>query len=232
MSRTQQAVITKEVFQFLEDLTNNNSREWFAEHKIVFKKQEAVAKEFFALLKNRLEQHDDIEKLKMFRIYRDVRFSKDKTPYKTHFAASYSRAGLHLRGGYYVQLAPGNSFLAVGFWNPNKEDLLRIRKEFEQDSSEIRAIINQPTLKEVWGPLQGEALKTAPMGFDREHENIDLIKRKQFIFLRKIEDKEVFSDNFMNLIDDSFQKIRPFFNYMSEVLTTNLNGESLIDQNH
>ncbi|MDX1328833.1 MAG: DUF2461 family protein, partial [Arenibacter sp.] len=94
MSRTQQSVITKEVFQFLEDLKNNNSREWFAEHKIAFKKQEAVVKEFFALLKNKLEQHDDIEKLKMFRIYRDVRFSKDKTPYKTHLAASYSRAGL------------------------------------------------------------------------------------------------------------------------------------------
>ncbi|MCM4166259.1 hypothetical protein KCTC52924_03184 [Arenibacter antarcticus] len=229
MSRTQQEVITKEVLQILDKLENNNTREWFTEHKAAFKEQEATVKNFFKHLMNKLKLHDDIEKLKLFRIYRDVRFSKDKTPYKSHFAASFSRAGVRLRGGYYVQLKPGKSFLAAGFWEPNKEDLLRIRKEFELDSSEIRAIINDKGLKDVWGEMKGDELKLAPMGFDKEHENIDLIKRKQFIFVKNFTDEEVLSDKFMDDINSAFQKIRPYFDYMSEVLTTDLNGESVYD---
>ncbi|GGW25616.1 DUF2461 domain-containing protein [Arenibacter certesii] len=226
MSRTQQELITKEVFQFLNSLKDNNTREWFSDHKLAFKTQETTVKNFFTQLKNKLKLHDDIERLKMFRIYRDVRFSKDKTPYKVHFAASFSRAGVHLRGGYYVQLKPGESFIAGGFWEPNKEDLLRIRKEFEMDASEIRSIINNKEFKEVWGEMQGDELKIAPMGFDKDHENIDLIKRKQFIFIRKMTDEEVLSHGFIDNINNSFQKIRPYFDYMSEVLSTNLNGES------
>ncbi|MDX1363022.1 MAG: DUF2461 domain-containing protein [Arenibacter latericius] len=229
MSRTQQEVITKEVLKFLNSLKNNNTREWFAEHKITFKTQETTVKNFFTLLKGKLNLHDDIEKLKVFRIYRDVRFSKDKTPYKGHFAAYFSRAGVRLRGGYYVHIKPGDSFIAAGFWKPNKEDLLRIRKEFELDSSEIRNILSNEKFKDVWGEMQGDELKTAPMGFDKDHENIDLIKKKQFIFIKNITDEEVLADDFMDSINNSFQKIRPYFDYMSEVLTTNLNGESLYD---
>lgn len=229
MGYIQQEVITKEVFKFLNTLEKNNTREWFSDHKKEFKIQENTVKAFHSQLLNKLKLHDDIEKLKLFRIYRDVRFSKDKTPYKTHFAASFLRAGTRLRGGYYVQLKPGKSFIAVGFWEPNKEDLLRIRKEFEQDSSEIRAILNDREFKNVWGIMQGDALKIAPTGFDRDHQNIDLIKRKQFIFIKKFSDEEVLSEGFIDSIDYAFQKIRPYFDYMSEVLTTNLNGESLID---
>ena len=229
MSRIQQQLITKDVFQFLENLKKNNSREWFAEHKTEFKELETEVKGFYSALMNKLKAHDDIEKLKMFRIYRDVRFSKDKTPYKTHFAGSFSRAGQRLRGGYYLRLKPKETFIAAGFWEPNKEDLFRIRKEFETDASEIRAVMDKKSFKEVWGDMQGDELKTAPSGFDKDHPNIDLIKRKQFIFIKNFSDKEVMSPNFLTNVDLAFQEIRPYFNLMSDILTTNLNGESLLD---
>ncbi|MDL5511862.1 DUF2461 domain-containing protein [Arenibacter sp. M-2] len=229
MSRIQQQLITKDVFQFLENLKKNNSREWFTEHKTEFKALETEVKGFYTALMDKLKAHDDIEKLKMFRIYRDVRFSKDKTPYKTHFAGSYSRAGQRLRGGYYLRLKPNETFIAVGFWGPNKEDLLRIRKEFETDATEIRTIMNQKSFKEVWGGMQGDELKTAPSGFHKDHPNIDLIKRKQFIFVKNFSDKEVMSPDFMANVDSAYQEIRPYFNLMSDILTTNLNGESLVE---
>lgn len=229
MSRIQQGIITGEVFKYLTDLEKNNTREWFTAHKNNFKEQEATVKDFLGLLMNRLRAHDDIDKLKLFRIHRDVRFSKDKTPYKVHFAGSFSRAGLRLRGGYYIQIKPGGSFIATGFWEPNKADMLRIRKEFELDASEIRDIINDRDFREIWGDMQGETLKTAPMGFNKDHPDIDLIKRKQFIFLRNFSDEDVLAADFMEVVDRSFQKIRPYFNYMSEILTTDLNGESLYD---
>ncbi|MEQ8220371.1 MAG: DUF2461 domain-containing protein [Arenibacter sp.] len=225
----QQPLITKDVFQFLEKLKKNNSREWFTEHKTEFKELETGVKSFYSALLYKMKAHDDIEKLKMFRIYRDVRFSKDKTPYKTHFAGSFSRSGQRLRGGYYIRLKPNETFIAAGFWEPNKEDLLRIRKEFETDASEIRAIMNKNSFKKVWGEMQGDELKTAPSGFNKEHPNIDLIKRKQFIFVKNFSDEEVMSPDFMTNVDLAFQAIRPYFNLMSDILTTNLNGESLLD---
>ncbi len=222
-------VISKEVIQFLEQLKKNNNREWFTANKKTFKAREAEAKEFYNALMNELNTHDDIEKLKMFRIYRDVRFSHDKTPYQPHFAGSFSRAGAHLRGGYYLRIRPGESFIATGFWGPEKNDLLRIRKEFETDASEFRKVINAKSLKSVWGDLQGEEVKTAPKGFNKEDPNIDLIKKKQFIFVRNFTDDEVTDPKFLDELNRSFKAIRPYFDLMSDILTTNLNGESLLD---
>ena len=222
-------IITKETLNFLIQLKNNNNREWFTENKPEFKRHEQSVKAFFEAVAVKLGTHDEIERTKMFRIYRDVRFSKDKTPYKAHFAGSFSRAGAQRRGGYYLQIKPGESFLATGFWNPNKEDLLRIRKELEEDASEMREILSEKKLKATWGELQGDELKTAPKGFDKTHEDIDLIKKKQFIFTRKFTDKEVLSPSFADEVNKTFSAIRPFFDYMSDVLTTNLNGESLLD---
>ncbi|MBT2162948.1 DUF2461 domain-containing protein [Zobellia barbeyronii] len=222
-------IITKETLNLLIELKNNNNREWFTENKPEFKRHEQSVKAFFEAIAVKLGTHDEIERTKMFRIYRDVRFSKDKTPYKAHFAGSFSRAGAQRRGGYYLQIKPGESFLATGFWDPNKEDLLRIRKELEEDASEMREILSQKNLKSTWGELQGDELKTAPKGFDKTHEDIDLIKKKQFIFTRKFTDKEVLSTGFADEVNKTFRAIRPFFDYMSDVLTTNLNGESLLD---
>lgn len=222
-------MLSKDVFSFLKKLQSNNNREWFNEHKAMFKTIEVGVKQFYNQLFEQLNQVDSIDSFKVFRIYRDVRFSKNKLPYKTHFGGSFHRTKPELRGGYYLHIAPNNkSFIATGFWDPNKEDLFRIRKEFEMDASELRGLMNQPTFKSVWGALQGDELKSAPRGFDKLDLNIDLIRKKQFIFTKTYLDKEVLSDGFDKEVIENFKVIRPYFDYMSSVLTTNLNGESIL----
>ncbi|WP_456377846.1 DUF2461 domain-containing protein [Lutibacter sp.] len=221
--------ISKTTLDFLKRLKKNNTREWFNEHKPEFQVEKAKITEFYNAILQDLNTHDTVERLKIFRIYRDVRFSKDKTPYKPHFAGNFVRATKRLRGGYYLRIRPGESFLAGGFWEPNKEDLLRIRKEFEMDASEIRKILATKTFVKYFGKIEGNSLKTAPRGFDKEHTAIDLIRMKQFIVTRKFTDAEVLHPNFRNEVENSFKAMRPYFDYMSEVLTTDLNGVSTID---
>ncbi len=222
--------IPKSTFSFLRDLKKNNNREWFAVHKPKFKEQESHVKEFFQDLMDEMSIHDAIESHKLMRIYRDVRFSKDKTPYSPRFAGSFKRATAALRGGYYLHLAPGSSMIGGGFWQPNKEDLYRIRKEFEMDDGPIRDIIAHSSFQEYFGTygLHGDQLKTAPRDFEKDHPAIDLIRKKGFIVRRDFTDKEVHANNFMDQVNDTFKAIRPFFDYMSEVLTTDLNGVSLL----
>lgn len=217
------------VLDFLRKLEKNNNRDWFNAHKKEFKSIEADVKQVYSQLFNLIKVHDDVDAFKIFRIYRDVRFSKNKQPYKTHFGGSFNRVKPNLRGGYYVHIQPHNeSFIAAGFWDPNKEDLLRIRKEFEMDDQEIRDIINDKTFKSTWGELTGDELITAPKGFDREHKAIDLIRKKQYVFIKKFSDNEVLESNFITQVNEAFKTIRPYFNYMSDVLTTDLNGVSII----
>lgn len=221
--------LPKETFSFLKNLGKNNNREWFNEHKKEFKTIEAEVKSFYQEIHDNLNKHDTIDKLKIFRIYRDVRFSHDKTPYKTHFGGSFHRKKPELRGGYYLHIVPANeSFIATGFWEPHKDDLFRIRKELEMDDKPLRKIINKKGFKDQWGEFVGDEVKTAPKGFDKDHPAIDLIKKKQFIFTKKYSDKEVLSKDFLSEVDKAFKAIRPYFDYMSDVLTTDLNGVSLI----
>lgn len=221
--------LSKEILDFFKKLEKNNDRDWFNENKPEFKKLEANTKQAYKQISENLNKHDVVDGFKLFRIYRDVRFSKNKLPYKTHFGGSFSRKKPELRGGYYVHIQPNNeSFIATGFWDPNKDDLLRIRREFEQDDEEIRSILSNKKFKAIWGDFVGDELKTAPRDFDKEHPAIDLIRKKQFIFTKKYTDKEVISEQFIEDIDASFKAIKPFFDYMSDVLTTNLNGESII----
>ena len=223
------AIVPIELFTFFKKLKKNNNREWFTENKAEFKNLEVEVKNFYNNVFESLQKHDDVDKIKIFRIYRDVRFSKDKTPYKTHFGGSFGRTKPRLRGGYYVHLAPNNeSFIATGFWEPHKDDLLRIRKELELDADEFRKVIGTKKFENVWSDLVGDEVKTAPKGFNKEHKDIDLIRKKQFIFTKKFSDKEVTSPDFLKEIDNAFKTIRPYFDYMSEVLTTDLNGVSLI----
>ncbi len=218
----------KKAFEFLLKIKENNNREWFAQNKPKFDLIVQENKIFFNELFSEFQKHDSLEGIHIFRIYKDVRFSKDKTPYKTHFGVSFSRTKPMLRGGYYIHLEPNNSFVGGGFWNPNSEDLFRIRKEFEMDSSEIEKITSDKTFKKYFGELQGEeGVKTAPKGFDKNNPTIDLIKKKQYVVMRKFSDKEVFSADFSKEIINTLLAMRPFFDYMSDVLTTDLNGEPL-----
>lgn len=222
-------MFSKELLQFMVTLAENNNRDWFHEHKSDYKNHEASAKTVFSYISDQLNQHDVIDSFKLFRLYRDVRFSKNKLPYKTHISGSFKRKKPELRGGYYLHIQPHNkSYIATGFWNPDKTDLLRVRREFEQDDQELRGIINNPKFQSVWGTLQGDELKTAPRDFDKNHQAIDLIRKKQYIFTKHFTDNEVLDANFADTVVSGFHEIRPFFDYMTDVLTTNVNGESVL----
>jgi len=212
---------------FFKKLKKNNNREWFAENKPKFKELEKEIKAFGEELKDRLNEFDNVDRFKLFRIYRDIRFSKDKTPFKTHFGLTWHRIKPLYRGGYYLHISPGKNFLACGFWDPNPNDLKRIRKELEYDAKEFRDIISSKEFFSVWGNLEGRELITAPRNFDKNHPNIDLIRKKQYIFSISFSDKEVCEPQFINKLENALKIVRPFTDYMSDVLTSDENGESL-----
>jgi uncharacterized protein (TIGR02453 family) len=222
-------MITPHVLKFLSSLSKNNDRGWFADNKAGFLEADGITKEFFTEIHTKLQHIDKIESMQVFRIYRDVRFSKDKSPYKTYLSAWYSRKKPFLRGSYYIHIEPGQSFIEGGFWGPEPEDLKRIRKEFELDDSEIREIIAMPDFQKYFGAIEGEELKTAPKDFDKSHKAIDLIRKKQFLVIRRFTDKEILDKNFGAEVLSTFVAMRPFLDYMSDVLTTNLNGENIIN---
>jgi len=224
--------ISKSTLNYLCELTQNNNRDWFAENKERYTEELEKMSQFADSLLTKLQKHDDIETLNgkksLYRIYRDVRFSKDKAPYKKHWGGSFKRATGQKRGGYYYHIEPGNkSFIAGGFWSPSKEDLLRIREEIAMDAEELRTIINAKEFVKTFGQLEGEQLKTAPKGFPKDHENIDLLRYKQFIFWKPFTDKEIVSANFAEEADKTFKAMRPFFDYFSDILTTDINGSPL-----
>lgn len=221
--------VKKEHLNFLVELSKNNTKPWFAEHKPQFDVLFGEVKAFFKTIYDDMQQYDSVDLFHVHRIYRDVRFAKDKTPYKTYFGLHIGRTKPMLRGGYYVSIEPGQNFVGGGFWEPNKDDLLRIRKEIAMDDSELREIINADKFKKYFGSLHGEALKTAPKGFDKEHPAIDLLRKKQFLVMRSFTDKEVLHPNFEQEVINTFKAMRPFFDYMSDVLTTDINGESLYE---
>lgn len=220
------------VFDFLERLKQNNNREWMDENRKEYLNNEKSLKTFYSAVEFELNKIDQIERLKVFRINRDLRFTPDKTPYNVHRSASFSRAGAARRGGYYLRIQPGNSMVAGGFFNPEKDDLFRIRKEFEFDADEMREILAEPSFEKAFGGFDTSyALKTAPRNFDKDHENIDLIRQKNFVVRHHFTDEEVLSDNFLENVVYHFELLRPFFDYMSMVLTTDLNGESILEEN-
>ncbi len=212
---------------FFKKLKKNNNRDWFAKNKPKFKELELEIKAFGEELKDRLNEFDNVDRFKLFRIYRDIRFSKDKTPFKTHFGLTWHRTKPLYRGGYYLHISPGKNFLACGFWDPNPNDLKRIRKELEYDAKEFRDIISSKEFFSVWGNLEGSELKTAPRNFDKNHPDIDLIRKKQYIFSISFSDEEVCEPQFINKLENALKMVRPFTDYMSDVLTSDENGEPL-----
>ncbi len=223
--------ITKQNFDFLKALEKNNNREWFNENKTTYEQCHLEVIAFADALLSEMKKHDNIEtssgKRSLMRIYRDVRFSKDKSPYKTNWGGSFTRATKLLRGGYYYHIQPGDCFLGGGFWGPNADDLLRIRKDIAANPNELRKIINSKSFKDTFGELKGDQLKTAPKGFDKDHEAIDLLRYKQFLIGKSFTDEKVMAPDFYKKAADTFKKMRPFFDYFSYVLTTDENGESL-----
>lgn len=219
------------VFEFLKQLKKHNDRDWFNSHKDRYLSEYEEIVRFSDLLLLELNKHDVIEtesgKKALHRIYRDIRFSKDKTPYNTHWGGSYKRATKYRRGSYYFHLQPGNSFIAGGFWGPNPADLKRIRDEIAYDPTPLRKILSNKSFISAFGSLKGEHIKTSPKGFDATHPAIDLLRYKQFLLIHHFNDQDVLSKGFAKKASDIFRLMRPFLDYMSEALTTDSNGEIL-----
>lgn len=223
--------IEKTTFTFLKSIKKNNNREWFTKNKDKYVEAYESMKVFFNALETEMSKHDMIDNVKVFRIYRDVRFSKDKTPYKVSLSGGLSRTGADRRGGYYLHIEPGNSMMGAGFWNPESKDLKLIRDHIAADDKRLRRILKGKKLSSTWGELHGDQLKTSPKGFDKEHPAIDLLRYKQFLFRKDFSDKEVLDKAFLKNVNTSFKAIRPYFDYMSDILTHDLNGVSLIERN-
>ena len=226
------AYITEHTFQFLKELKKNNNRDWFAENKGVYEKSHKEMYTFGENIIERLNQFDSIStisgKKSLYRIYRDVRFSKNKDPYKTNRSGSFGREGADKRGGYYFSIQPGNSMIGGGFYQPNTEDLNLIRKQLEMDASPLRSVLKSKKFKNTFGELLGEQLKTAPRGFEKDDPNIDLLRFKSFYVFKSFSDTEVMAADFEEKVIEVYKNIQPFFQVMTDYLTTDLNGESTI----
>lgn len=229
------AIIQKSTIKFLKGLAKNNNRDWFEANKQVYLNAQQNMIDFADQLIVEMNKHDDIEdesgKKSLYRIYKDVRFRKDKSPYNPRFACGLQRATKLRRGGYYLNIKPGNSFLGCGFFSPNPEDLKRIRQDIDGNYDAWKKILRNKAIKENFGSIQGDAVVTAPKGYSIDNPAIELLRHKQFVFRHYFTDEEVVSEDFLKEVNRIFKSIRPYFNHMSEVLTTNLNGESVFRGN-
>lgn len=219
--------IDKTTVQFLKKLEKNNNRDWFNKHKDQFKIAQEDMKKFLAEAEKEMNKIDVIEKTKLFRIYRDVRFSKDKTPYNKHLSFSMSRAGAFRRGGYFFKIDTNEAFVACGFWAPESSDLKLIRDHIAHDAKPLRKILNSKKFKDHFGELEGDQLKNTPRGYDKDHPDADLLKFKQMIVVEKFSLTEATSPGFLKKVMGSYKAVRPWFDYMSDILTHDLNGVPL-----
>jgi len=220
-------IITKSTFSFLKELKKNNNREWFKENKAKYDEANTIAKLFLESVEKELNKFDEIEKKKLFRIYRDVRFSKDKTPYSPDFRMSLARAGVFRRGGYYIRIAPGETMIGGGFYNPEPKDIKLIRSHIAADDKPLRKILKSKKFRDTFGVLLGQQVKSAPKGYSKDDPNIDLLKYKSMYVFKSFNDKEVLSSSFLKEITKVYKNIQPFFNYMTDILTHDLDGVPL-----
>jgi len=225
--------IEPSTLSFLSELKKNNDREWFNANKTWYQEEQAKIVDFVDELLMRMKEHDQLSnpsaKRSLMRIYRDTRFSKDKTPYKDGFAGSFSRVKPELRGGYFFKITPKETVVGGGFYGPNPDDLKLLRAQITQDADPLRAVLDSKGFKQLFGTLMGDQVKTAPKGYPKDHPEIDLLRYKSMYAFRSFTDQEVLADDFMVEGVKTFLGLRPFFDVMTEYLTTDLNGLSLIE---
>jgi uncharacterized protein (TIGR02453 family) len=203
---------------FLEDLKFNNNREWFTANRKRYDEARAI---FEALVADVMSQFAPIEDLGktavkdcIYRINRDVRFSKDKTPYKTNLGALIGNGGRKGTGRtYYINLEPGESFIAGGVYDPQPEMLKQIRKSIHDDPKKLRRIIDNKTFVGYFGKIRGDMLKTAPKGYANDHPEIDLLKHKQFLALHLLSDGDMLKDDLAAHIIEVCKALKPFEGY-------------------
>jgi uncharacterized protein (TIGR02453 family) len=219
--------ISKTTLQFLSDLKTNNNRDWFLENKPRFEEAKKEFEIFIDALILEIAKFDPSighhrAKDCIFRIYRDVRFSKDKSPYKTHFGAHVTaaakRSEIHSRAGYYIHIGPGESMLAGGAYMPQGPWLKAIRQEIAYNSDEFKAILNGNDFKKYFGEMEGEKLKRAPKDYDPDHPEIELLKYKSFLATNKCTDAQVRSKDFLTHATDVFRALHPFDTFLNKAM--------------
>ncbi|MES2111111.1 MAG: DUF2461 domain-containing protein [Bacteroidota bacterium] len=220
-------MIQRHTYDFLKELVENNNREWFQANKERYEAARENVVDFTASLLKLVHKVDpgiddalDPKKCVM-RIYRDIRFSKDKTPYKNNFGVSIPTKGLKLgRAEYYLQIAPGNSFIAGGYWMPEAAHLKAIRQEIDYNAHELKNIIDDPAFKKLFGEFRNqEALKTVPKDYSADNENIDLLKLKSFIAFHRFKDDELMKKDAAETIAGICSKIQPLNVFLNNALT-------------
>lgn len=209
-------------FSFLKKLEANNNRDWFEKNKPAYLKAKEEFEVFVQQIINGIAKFDkrispDLQaKDCTFRIYKDVRFSKDKTPYKNNMGASINPGGKKsLVAGYYFHLQPEGSFLAGGVYMPEPEMLNAIRQEIDYNSAPLLKILKSASFKKYFKGLDEEgALKTAPKGYDKEHPLIDLLRNRHFIASHAFTNKQVLDKNSAKEIVAGFKAMYPFLEYL------------------
>lgn len=217
-------IIKQQTLDFLTALQQHNNKVWLDEHLAAYEAAKSNAQAVFQHIEEALGQIDTFHALKMYRINNDIRFDKNKPTYKNHFGAILKRKQPQNRGSFYIHIAPDETFIGGGFWGPNKEDLLLIRKAFEYEDN-IDRILAHPSLQQEFGSLFGNGVKSAPKGFDKTHPRIELIRKQQFLFKKSYPLDLVLSDQFVKTVIADYQLLLPFFEYMTELLTLDGNGE-------
>ncbi len=215
----------KNVLPFLQDLTNNNSRDWFNDNKERYLVAKGEFEDFVADLIPKLAEIDkDISGLEpkncIFRIYRDVRFSHDKSPYKVNMGAAMTKGGRKSPyATYYVHVEPGNAFAGGGIWMPAGPVLKAMRQEIFYNTDEFKQVINAPSFKKYFTQLDGEKLKRPPRDFPAEYPEIELLKYKSYIAGHSMNDTIVSSDQFMEKLLDIYRSLYPFNSFINHALS-------------
>ncbi|MBC5772914.1 DUF2461 domain-containing protein [Pontibacter sp. KCTC 32443] len=219
------ATIDKSTLQFLRDLARNNTREWFAENKPRYEKARKNYLDFLDEMLKEMARFEPVANAQtgkdlVFRIYRDVRFSNDKRPYKDHFGAYVADGGRKsILPGYYLHLAGNNnSFLAGGLWMPPADYLKAVRQEIDYNLHEFKAIVEATAFKKKFGDLQGEQLKTTPKGYEKENPAIEYLRFKSWNAVMPLTDKQVLSNDFMAVVMDGFKSLKPFNDFLTAPL--------------
>jgi uncharacterized protein (TIGR02453 family) len=220
-------MISPETIDFLKDLVKNNNREWFQANKAAHDTARENVISFTAELLVLLHKIDpgidealDPKKCVM-RIYRDIRFSLNKTPYKNHFGISIPTSGL--KGGgveYYFHLTPGKTFIAGGYWMPEAAHLKAIRQEIDYNGKDLKSIIGEPGFVKLFGSFTAqEQLKTVPQGYAADNENIELLKLKSFIVSHDLTDKELFKADIAQQVAAICSRIYPLNVFLKNAIT-------------
>jgi uncharacterized protein (TIGR02453 family) len=217
-------MLQKSTIDFLTKLGKNNNKPWFDKNRAVYETAKEDFEVFVTNLKDamtKIEPAFKEQKAKdmVFRIFRDVRFSKDKTPYKAHFGAYLSKGGKKSpAAGYYFHLEPGKSFVAGGVWMPENAILKSLRQEIDYNLKEFKGILNNASFKKLYKKLEGEQLKTVPQGYNAENPAIEYLKMKSFIVTTKIDDKDLLSKTAIAKTMKSFIVMKPLVDFLNRAM--------------